>query len=469
LNERSKKEAAMTVSHRRILPFLLALILVGALTASCASKMPPDTLPSEAWVPSTARGSEAEAPFLAGVAQLNIVPNHPVAMGGYGAYLGPMKNARISQGVHDPLFATALYFEKGDERLVLIAYDLLGLFKTDVDEIRAMVELDTGISADRVIVTASHTHHGPDTVGLWGTVFPPRSGRDEDYMGFIKRQGVNAVREAIKTRQPATLEAAVGEESTLHVNHRSKTDPNAPIDHTLTALSLLDREGKVFATLTNWGCHPTTEGGDNVLFSSDWVHYLRTGLAKHYPDATHMFVNGAIGGAVQPAQSFADAETSPVVPPFTWADQMGTTLADKVAGMIAKAEPVAFDAIEVKSAKVRAYAHNGVYQLGQDLHLLNAKIPAKGELYYSTVTAVKMGSLRFGTMPGEIMPDLTNEIRTDLGGTAQVMVGLGQDWLGYIMAEKYYFDERYAYEKMLCIGPQFGPNIIKTYKALKFD
>ena len=456
--------------HPRRIQILILLVLfaAGALVG-CGKTIPTDTRPPEAWQSPSTAASATAAPFHAGIARVNIVPNHPLPLSGYGVYFGSMRTVRMSQGVHDPLYATALYFEKGPDKLAVITYDLVGLVKGDVDAVREMVGRELGIDPERVIVSSSHTHHGPDTVGLWGTLFPPKTGRDEAYMDFVKSQGVKALRLAIQARRPAQLLVAVGEETELHSNIRSETDPNAPIDHILTVLALKDQNGKIFGTMTNWPCHPTTEGGDNRLISSDWVHYLRTELDKHYADAVHMYVNGAIGGAIQPRDKWRDEETGPDVEPFTWTEQMGTCLGRKVAGLVEKAEPVPFERIEVRHAPVRAYNHNWAFDLGRDLKILAMHMPAEGEVFYSQVTAVKMGSLRWGTLPGEVMPDISNLARAKLGGHAQIMVGLGQDWLGYVMLPKYYDDERYAYEKLLCVGPEFGANLLKTYNELTFE
>ncbi len=455
--------------EKKCLRSFLLLLLSALLLSGCAKSIPLDTRPPEPWETTAVDRATAQAPFIAGVGRTKIVPSDSLPMGGYGVYFGSLRITRRSEGVHDPLFATAVYFEKGADQLAIIAMDVIGLIKADIDEIRKTVESKTGIHAERVIVTSSHTHHSPDTVGLWGTLLPPHSGRDEAYMRFIKRQAALAVQQAMANRREAVLLAAVGEEKDLHTNIRLETDPDAPIDHTLAVLVLKNAAGEVFGTVTNWACHPTTESAENRLISSDWVHYLRTTLAEKYPHATHMFINGAIGGAILPVDLWRDAEAGANAKPFTWTKNMGVTLGKKVARMVPQAKPVQVDAIDVRFAPVRAYNHNWAFNLARDLKVLAMHVPAEGEVYYSKVTAVKMGSLRIGTLPGEVMPDIANKIRRQLGGETQVLVGLGQDWLGYVVMPEKYDDERYAYEKLLCIGPEFGTNLLKAYAALKFE
>src|SRR6185295_3467238 len=68
--------------------------------------------------------STPEAPaveFWAGTAVIEITPSRNVPLGGYGGRKGqPMT------GVHDPIFAKALWMETADARICLVTTDLIG-------------------------------------------------------------------------------------------------------------------------------------------------------------------------------------------------------------------------------------------------------------------------------------------------------------------------------------------------------
>jgi hypothetical protein len=61
----------------------------------------------------------------------------------------------------------ALAFRSGEHVAIPVACDLIGLARGDIDEIRAALA-PRDIAPDALIIASSHTHSGPDTLGLWG-------------------------------------------------------------------------------------------------------------------------------------------------------------------------------------------------------------------------------------------------------------------------------------------------------------
>ena len=406
--------------------------------------------------------------LVVGAAQTDISPTTSQVLGGYGMYVGSRTNCRWSQGVHDPLFATALFFMKGDSALVLIELDLVGFVAADVNEVRRRVAEQLAISPDRVIVAASHTHHSPDTVGLWGTIIPAFSGRDEAYIQLVIDRSVEAAKQAFDAKRPANISMAVGQEERLHFNTYEDQIPDAPIDHTVTVVKITDVDGRTVATLTNWGCHPTTENGENKLISSDWVGTFRQELAQRH-QGIHMFVNGSVGAAIQPSVPWRDRTLKSEGQGFLWAQAMGKAFAKKVDSLLVKAKPVEVPEILVRSVPVTIRMKNIAFWLARSSGQVKLGLPTYGAPYTTHVVAAQIGDLRLGTMPGEMSPQIGMRLRESLGGRGQVLVGLGQDWLGYIIDPQQYKDRRYAYEKLLCLNPHLGDEIVKAYRAIDFQ
>src|SRR5580658_1929232 len=92
------------------------------------------------------------ADFRAGVARVDITPPVGHVMGGYSDRKG---NAA---GTHDPLFATVLVLEYGDQSLALVTCDLRSFVSTRVGE---LARQRFGIRT--TIISVSHTHSGPLT------------------------------------------------------------------------------------------------------------------------------------------------------------------------------------------------------------------------------------------------------------------------------------------------------------------
>src|SRR5579862_7381647 len=131
-------------------------------------------------------GSAAE--YRAGVSRIDITPPVGHAMGGYGA------RKHGSTGIHDPLYATVLIIESGDNSLALVTCDLRSFVSTRVGE---LAKQKFGIK--NTIISVSHDHSGPLTWELrspWYT-------EAEDKM-------VEAIGAAHAAMFPATMAVSMG-------------------------------------------------------------------------------------------------------------------------------------------------------------------------------------------------------------------------------------------------------------------
>ena len=117
--------------------------------------------------------------FEAGAAQSTITPE---LSPGRAVYLAGFGHNRIATGVHDDLYARCLALGVANQKLVICSVDLIGLFLGDVLTIRQQFERMTP-SASFLIVAATHTHDGPDTLGLYGPK-PLETGVDAKYLDW---------------------------------------------------------------------------------------------------------------------------------------------------------------------------------------------------------------------------------------------------------------------------------------------
>ena len=80
-----------------------------------------------------------------------------VSMGGFSAM-----EFRLSGVVGDPLYVNAVAIRSGEETIVYLATDLLGIPVHRVAEFREVISEKTGLPKDRIFLGASHTHSGPE-------------------------------------------------------------------------------------------------------------------------------------------------------------------------------------------------------------------------------------------------------------------------------------------------------------------
>src|SRR5690242_8583827 len=81
-------------------------------------------------------------------------------MAGFGA------RYEVAQGTHDPLRVRALALKVGEAEtpLLLLAFDLLGLSQALVSGIKARISGEYGVTPERILLAATHTHAGPATL-----------------------------------------------------------------------------------------------------------------------------------------------------------------------------------------------------------------------------------------------------------------------------------------------------------------
>jgi hypothetical protein len=422
-------------------------------------------------------------PWRVGAAEAVVTPPSPQILGGYGFCGGGLENCRWSEGVHDDLRAAAVAFEAAHTGavVVFVGVDSLGLMMGDVLAIQAAfaerVAAASGrvIPADRVIVSSSHSHAAPDSVGIWGSM-PDATGRDPDYAAFVVDRVAQAAAAAVADLGDADVVVARG----WHDNAPDVESEVAPMamDGRLTVLRATRPDGTPVATLTSWPSHPTVYPEGNSAVSADWVGPFRHRLADRLgPGGVQAYLQGPIGGvyAVTPGASPgapADcAEPNPLTagwqdPDLTALDHdrvacVGFAVADAALALLEDAVPLAAGPLTVASAPLGVPVLNAIYGILAAQGMLDREIPpaADPEGAPSLMTLVRLGALRFVTVPGEAFPEYAAALRAriaerDAVATDDVVVvGLGNDWVGYLLLPEQYADRAYAYHRGLSPGP----------------
>lgn len=417
-------------------------------------------------------GAPPPAAWRVGAAELAFAPATPQMMGGYG-FCGSLESCRWTEGVHDDLRVTAFALEETatGELVVFASIDALGLMMDDVLAIQdawvAAVAAATGraVPRDRLVVSASHAHSTPDTVGIWGAA--PVSGRDPEYVAVIAERAAQAAADAVAALEDADVVVARGWHDNVP-DVRSEAIPMA-MDGRLTVLRATRPDGTLLATLTSWPAHPTVYSEQNNALSADWVGTFRARMGERLGAAVHVHLQGPIGGVypVTPLEPGDCAETDPF--PEGWSDPdlapfdhaavacVGYAAADAAVAALAGAEPLVTAPLTVETAELRVKVTNLLYKAFADGGMIPREIPPPNdpEGAVSHMTLVRLGQLRFVTAPGEAFPEYAAALRERVvtgEGVASddvVVVGLGNDWVGYLLTPEQYEDPAYGYHRGL--------------------
>jgi hypothetical protein len=360
-------------------------------------------------------------------------------------YLAGFGPNRLATGVADPLTARILYLEDENGPLVWIGVDLIGLMLSDTDTLRGRLR---GIAPERVLVAATHTHAGPDTMGLWGPTIknvPMKSGRDEEYMRWMIEQIVAGVRRAQARKKPAVI--GFGEDDsdksqwTVNIRHPGFND------QAMTIMRVDGVDGRPIACLTNFACHPEQLWEMNTKISPDFVHYLHKGV-EDATGAVSVFMNGALGGMV--TGNLPDETPFPERKRFV--RKMGLALGRIAADTWEQVKPG-----PVGSIVHRRERHWLPVENNQMLFLANLGIiqrPIRRDELETSIDFWQIGSAQFVTLPGEALPSVGFAAKERMNGDPNFVICLGNDELGYLVSDAEADDPNYAYERSMSIGPE---------------
>ncbi|HCN77533.1 MAG TPA: hypothetical protein DIT13_10120 [Verrucomicrobiales bacterium] len=145
-----------------------------------------------------ARAAEAvKAPLMAGAASSNITPElGDKIVGGFLPF--------PSTHVNDELHARCLVLDDGKTRLALVVCDLLGLHRSLSLEARRLIESETGIPPENVLISATHTHSGTNAHSTDPRTFVSDM-EISPYQRFVARRIADGVRRARNLLRPAEI------------------------------------------------------------------------------------------------------------------------------------------------------------------------------------------------------------------------------------------------------------------------
>jgi len=396
--------------------------------------------------------------------------------------------------VHDDLWARAVVLENGDVSIALVSVDAVGVFRDDVQRIRDRIAKRNQGVPDYVLVSATHTHEGVDTMGQWGPIksLLPERGVDDAWFKDVFIEGVaRAVSDAMLSARPAKVRSAQAKlgEKTRQVIGDTR-DPFVS-DDTVTVLEFSEtKSGDVIGTLVSWGNHPETLADTNNALSADFVWAVREGVEKGVfkkdgtlvsagVGGTCVYFNGSVGGMMTslgahptsvdgdqpPARSFAKTKAVGDIIALAALEGLATATEEKAPNLAFGATTLR---LPVDNEVFRLMMLPGVDILRRSIFGFDRFQPVgPGNIPFleTEVSKVQLGGVRFLGVPGELLPELAvgydvafafgapqidpmnpsppklanapppPYLKERLGGEKPLILGLANDELGYLIPE----------------------------------
>jgi hypothetical protein len=262
----------------------LAIFAVGAAWITVATLPASDALAAELFV---------------GAATASITPDKPVALSG-------QHHVRIAQTVDNPVTATALALESRQgakvlDQAVMISCDLVAIRDGVTARLRERIKPKLpGFDAEKLIISATHTHTGPVTTEPWYEI--PKEGvmQREQYTEFLLDRLTEIVVKAWEGRRPGGVSWTLGHAVVGQTRRAVYADGHAQMyggtavpefrrletgeDHAVDVLFFWDRPKKLRAIAIAVPC-PSQEVEGRSTLGADFWHDVREQLhAKYGPE-----------------------------------------------------------------------------------------------------------------------------------------------------------------------------------------
>jgi hypothetical protein len=409
---------------------------------------------------------------------------------------------RKATGVHDPLMARAFVLSDGKIKIAIVSVDLVGFFLPNVENVRKQLD-----GFNYVLVSSTHNHEGPDTLGLWGAT-ALQSGVDAEYMKTVEKEIIAAVKAADKGKKAAKTK--IGVEKAPELLHDAR-EPIVKHDD-LVALEFRDKDDKMSGLVVQWNCHPETLGSKNKEISADYVGYTVKHLQGKYKCPV-VYLTGTVGGLMTSLHVEIKSPDGKLLEDGTFekTERYGVLLGEAAERALKKAKPLKLTPLEARSRTIFLPVDNKHYQVARQIKVLTRDAflwkddvykaeplkeddAAKRQCIKSEVGLVRCGELEIAVIPGEIYPELVLDkvqdppdpgadfpdapiepaIYKQMKGPHRMIVGLGNDEIGYIIPKRQWDEKppfayglkKAQYGEGNSLGPETAPLLCKAFKEL---
>lgn len=370
---------------------------------------------------SSAFGSADSVRFSVGSASMDITPDVKVKNWVTG---------KPYEGIADSLSVNAVVLSDGENKVVMVSWDLVDAGESATDEVRKRVSSELGIDKNHIIVSGTHNHSAPwspvynegyrgkekDT--WWAIRYMPEQNDDPPFkrwMEYLMDQTLKAViaadqslkeatvwmgradaSEFMNNRRPRVPQWGVAEDNTpkgygyKHEAWNPKVLPGGstygPLDRTMSLISFRDSNGNNIVSFFNVAIHAVSIYPYSNEISSDW------------PGETAKRISERIGGQAVFLQGTA-GDVNPWKRGREAVEEMGK-------GLTELAEAAFQYSVRLVNSELKVYTA----KIGLPLNE-SGKERTGLENVDAEIKLITLGPLAFVSLPGEPLTDLGKGIR----------------------------------------------------------
>ena len=360
--------------------------------------------------------------------------------------IGGSIHPRFAPEQEGRLRASAIIVEK-DVKVGVVSCDVLMLQRDLLDEVCREIEAELGIPFDNILIAATHTHHAPTTATVHGYQ------RDETFCENVKYAILSAMRVAekkLKDAEKAEMLFWLGNESTVGQNSRlllrdgtiswggppeEALRPTGPFDPELPIMAFKTKDGGLEALFFNHSTHNIGTRHPNIR--SPGFYGLAAQELEEEIGGTVLFLPGAFGSTHNLTLS---------------ADEMIRRIEKAVKEALSESKPRAIPHVvsvkqefeyrvrkfdEKKEDEAVSYYCNRWKRNPEPIievfrRMRKELSEHQGEMRKSWMQVMLLGNVALVGVPGELFTELGIQIKRRSPFRYTYVVGLANDWIGYI-------------------------------------
>lgn len=332
--------------------------------------------------------------------------------------------------VRSPLKAKVVVIKYLGTAVALVSLDLLGLTETVVGDWKHFkAPINEALPGGTVIITCTHTHGSPESVGLSPLYKLPRF---KSWLADVRNALIAAIARASAFVRPCSAHFAASSLQGYSLQRRIVDNGQVvlsdglqpigndlmgrqPVDRRVRTIRFIDEQANAVATVVHNACHPVHEMCLPYV-SADFPGDLCAALETTGETEMALFLNGAAGDVNPPTVSMGAA----------YAVAHGKALAEVTRQAIQMERPLD-GTLVCRSREISLPVREGADWLSS-----------------STVDAylhvLILGPLAIVFLPGEPFTDVSDAIEHSSPYELTVVVGYGESSVGYLPTESA-FDE----------------------------
>lgn len=316
--------------------------------------------------------------------------HHPI-------YLAGFDRNRVATGIHDELWSRSCCMQIGNNTIAFVSVDLIGIMYPTYQ--RIIQQLPETTQIDRVILTSTHNHEGPDVIGLWGKGL--QSGINQKWYDDTITTIRETIIESYNNMQPAGINIA---HSMAQNMSRDSRNPKI-MEEQVETIQFIDYENNPIATMVCYASHPEVLWNENTQITSDYPHYLYEHI-ENTIGGTALLITGPIGGLIIPKTRDHT---------FQNAKRFGETIANISLASINNTDPIWNTKVRLATQELFIPMTNPVFRLASILNILNRPLYQLRLNLKTSVNVIELGInanlAQIITLPGEDFPENWFEIK----------------------------------------------------------